>query len=80
MVESVLRPLLQADGGDVALASVEGKRVVLRISGPAAYGAGAQVVRLQVLEPAIRKVMADAEIEIEMVVPKAKRRSNQGEG
>lgn len=75
MVESVLRPLLQADGGDVELVSVEGKRVVLAISGPAGYGAGAQVVRQQVIEPAIRKVLPGAEIELKLVVPKAKRRS-----
>lgn len=79
MVESVLRPLLQADGGDIELVSSEGQRVVVAVSGPAGYGAGAQVVREQVIEPAIRKVVADAEVEIKLVVPKAKRRSDPGE-
>ena len=78
MVETILRPLVQADGGDVEFVSVEGSTVVLRVSGQAAYGAGAQVVRQEVIEPAIRKVLANAEIEFQKVVPKARRRTDPG--
>jgi len=76
MVEDILRPLLQADGGDVELVEADDDRVVLRTSGEAAFGAGSHYVRVSVIEPAIRKVVgADAEVVFEKAVPRAPRRS-----
>ncbi|MEM9069633.1 MAG: NifU family protein [Myxococcota bacterium] len=76
MVDEVLRPLLQADGGDVTLVSVEGSKVVLRVSGTAAYGAGAKLVHTEVLHEAIRRVLPGAEVVVETEVPRARRRSD----
>ncbi|MBO6934099.1 MAG: NifU family protein [Deltaproteobacteria bacterium] len=79
MIEEVLRPLLQADGGDIELVSVEDAKVVVRTKGEAAFGAGSHYVRVSVIEPAIRKVVgADVDIAIEKAVPKATRRSDPG--
>ena len=76
MVEDILRPLLQADGGDVELVEAGDDRVVLRTSGEAAFGAGSHYVRVSVIEPAIRKVVGpDAEVVFEKAVPRAPRRS-----
>lgn len=79
MIENVLRPLLQADGGDVELVSVEDAKVVVLTKGEAAFGAGSHYVRVSVIEPAIRKVVGeDVDIRIEKAVPKATRRSDPG--
>lgn len=79
MFGDVLRPLLQADGGDVELVEVSETRVVVRAAGEAAFGAGSHYVRVSVIEPAIRAVVGDAvDVEIEKVVPKATRRSDPG--
>lgn len=79
MIEDVLRPLLQADGGDVELVEVTETKVVVRTEGEAAFGAGSHYVRVSVIEPAIRAVVGeDVDIVIEKAVPKATRRSDPG--
>jgi len=79
MIEEVLRPLLQADGGDVELVSVDDSKVVVRTKGEAAFGAGSHYVRVSVIEPAIRQIAGgEVDIEIEKAVPKATRRSDPG--
>ena len=81
MIEDVLRPLLRADGGDVALVEHDDARVVLRTMGEAAFGAGSHYVRVSVIEPAIREVVGpDADIVFEKAVPRATRRSDPGPG
>jgi Fe-S cluster biogenesis protein NfuA len=79
MIEEVLRPLLQADGGDVELVALEDDRVVVRTKGEAGFGAGSHYVRVSVIEPAIRAIVgAEMDIVVEKAVPKATRRSDPG--
>ena len=79
MVEDLLRPLLRADGGDLELVSAEPARVVVRVSGEAAYGVGSHYVRVSVIEPALRRVVGpSAAIVFEKAVPRASRRSDPG--
>ncbi len=78
MLEEVLRPLLQADGGDVELVRADADTVILRVSGSAAFGAGSEIVRQQVLREGVRKVLGDVEIVFEKVVPRPGRRRGPG--
>ncbi len=79
MIEDVLRPLLQADGGDIELVELDDEKVVVRTKGEAAFGAGSHYVRVSVIEPAIRAIVgSQLDIVIEKAVPKATRRSDPG--
>ena len=69
IIEEILRPLLQADGGDVELISVEPEKVRLHARGTAAFGVGCHYVRGHVIEPAIRQIVSPVEIEYELEVP-----------
>lgn len=80
MVEDILRPLVRADGGDVELVHADGEAVVLRVSGTAAFGAGSEIVRQQVLRAGVRKVLGDVEVVFEKVVPRPRRRSEPPAG
>lgn len=79
MIEEVLRPLLQADGGDIELVELDEEKVVVRTAGEAAFGAGSHYVRVSVIEPAIRAIVgAERDVVVEKTVPKAPRRSDPG--
>ena len=72
VVENVLRPLLQVDASDVELVEVADTRVVLRLSGEAAFGAGAHYIRNHVVEPAVRNAAGrPVEVVFERSVPNA---------
>ena len=50
--------------------------VVVRVTGRAAFGVGAEYVRTGVIEPALRKIVGDdCAIRIKKTVPTAKRRA-----
>ena len=50
--------------------------VVVRVTGRAAFGVGAEYVRTGVIEPALRKVVgAHCAIHIKKTIPTAKRRT-----
>jgi hypothetical protein len=54
---------------------VDDGEVVVRVSGRAAFGVGAEYVRTGVIEPALRKVVGQGcAIRIKKTVPTAKRR------
>jgi hypothetical protein len=75
LIDDVLNPLLRRDESRVELVTCEDDEVVVRVSGRAAFGAGAEYVRTGVIEPAIRKVVGDAcAIHVKKAVPTAKRR------
>ncbi len=76
VIDDVLEPLLQKDASSIELLDVSEDEVVVRVTGRAAFGVGAEFVRSGVIEPALRKVVGtDCTIRIEKAIPKVKRRS-----
>ncbi len=75
LIDDVLNPLLGKDASSIELLTVEDDEVVVRVTGRAAFGVGAEYVRTGVIEPALRKVVGeDCKIHIKKTVPTAKRR------
>lgn len=75
VIDNVLNPLLRADASSIELVDVSEGEVVVRVTGRAAFGVGAEYVRTGVIEPALRKVVGDdCAIQIKKTVPKPKRR------
>ncbi len=75
LIDDVLNPLLEKDASSIELLKVEDHEVVVRVTGRAAFGVGAEYVRTGVIEPALRKVVGDdCAIRIKKAIPKAKRR------
>lgn len=75
LVDDVLNPLLERDASSIELLTVDDGEVVVRVSGRAAFGVGAEYVRTGVIEPALRKVVGQGcAIRIKKTVPTAKRR------
>lgn len=75
LIDDVLNPLLEKDASSIELVAVHDDEVVVRVSGRAAFGVGAEYVRTGVIEPALRKVVGDdCAIRIKKTVPTAKRR------
>ena len=75
VIDEVLNPLLQNDASSIELLGVSEDEVVVRVTGRAAFGVGAEFVRTGVIEPALRKVVGDeCAILIKKTVPTAKRR------
>ena len=63
-VEKVLekiRPMLQADGGDIELVAVEDKRVKVRLRGACAGCPGAQMTLRMGVEKAIKEEIPEIE-------------------
>jgi hypothetical protein len=76
VIDDVLSPLLQNDASSIELLDVSEGEVVVRVTGRAAFGVGAEFVRTGVIEPALRKVVGDeCAIHIEKTIPTAKRRA-----
>ena len=76
VIDDVLSPLLQNDASRIELLDVSEGEVVVRVTGRAAFGVGAEFVRTGVIEPALRKVVGDeCAIHIEKTIPTAKRRA-----
>ena len=76
LIDEVLNPLLHEDASSMELVRVDEAEVVVRVSGRAAFGVGAEYVRSGVIEPALRQVVGDEPaIRIEKTVPAAKRRA-----
>lgn len=75
VIDDVLSPLLQSDESTIELVAVDENEVVVRVTGRAAFGVGAEFVRTGVIEPALRKVVGDdCAIHIKKTIPTAKRR------
>ena len=76
LIDEILNPLLEKDASSIELLKVEDHEVVVRVTGRAAFGVGAEYVRTGVIEPALRKVVGDdCAIRINKAIPTAKRRS-----
>jgi hypothetical protein len=52
VIDGVLNPLLQNDASSIELLDVTEEEVVVRVTGRAAFGVGAEFVRTGVIEPA----------------------------
>ncbi len=63
MVDEILRPLLQADGGEIELVSVSEQEVMIELGGASAHCAGRDMVQTNVIEPAIREA-AGADVRV----------------
>lgn len=75
LIDDVLNPLLEKDASSIELLAVDDGEVVVRVSGRAAFGVGAEYVRTGVIEPALRKLVGDdCTVRIKKTVPTAKRR------
>ena len=75
VIDDIINPLLEKDASSIELLSASEGEVVVRVSGRAAFGVGAEYVRTGVIEPAIRKVVGEScAIRIKKTVPTAKRR------
>lgn len=75
LIDEVLNPLLEKDASGIELLTVQDDEVVVRVSGRAAFGVGAEYVRTGIIEPALRKVVGeDCAVRIKKTVPTAKRR------
>jgi len=75
VIDDLLKPLLQNDESTIELLDVTEDEVVVRVTGRAAFGVGAEYVRTGVIEPALRKIVGDdCAIHIKKTVPTAKRR------
>lgn len=63
MVQEVLAPLLERDGGTIEVAAFEGSVLTLRIGGQLGGCPGTPYVKRHVIEPAIRRA-AGPDVEI----------------
>lgn len=76
VIDDVLNPLLEKDASSLELLAVDEEKVVVRVTGRAAFGVGAEYVRTGIIEPALRKIVGEAcSIQIKKAIPTAKRRS-----
>ena len=66
LVDEVLRPLVEADGGSVELVSIEKRHVVLRLGRACAGCPGVHYTRDKVIQPLFRKELGD-DVTVEIV-------------
>lgn len=59
LLDEILRPLLEADGGGIEVVSFDGKELVLTLTGAFRGDPGAPYVQAAILRPAITKVLGD---------------------
>jgi len=75
LIEEILNPLLQNDASSIELLDLSESEVVVRVTGRAAFGVGAEYVCTGIIEPALKKVVGPhCAIRIEKAVPAAKKR------
>ena len=59
IIDDLIRPLVEADGGQIELVEVEDSTVVIRLSGTCAGCPGQPYTLERVIEPALRRVLGD---------------------
>ena len=70
VVETVLRPLLEKDGGGLEVVAFEGSVITIRLSGALLGCPGTSYVKSRVIEPAVRSAVGpDVEIVYERAAP-----------
>lgn len=66
LIDEVLRPLVEADGGTVEVVEITPSRVHIRLGASCAGCPGRTHTRAQVIEPLFRTVLGEAvEVEVE---------------
>ena len=70
LLEEVLRPLVEADGGSIELVEFSEDRVVFRLGGACSGCPGLVYTEGDVLAPAVRSILGD-EVGVEVVRGKA---------
>ena len=78
-IQEILRPLIEADGGKIAGFSLENGAVEIHLSGACCGCPGFQFTRSQVIEPLLRRVSGDPELEVR-VKQVIDRRGSRGKG
>jgi Fe-S cluster biogenesis protein NfuA len=65
VLEALVRPVIEADGGTIELVSVEGASVTVHMEGACAGCPGRPYTRAGLIEPALRKALGQrVEVEI----------------
>lgn len=62
VLDEILRPLLDADGGGIDVVSFDGKEIVLALTGAFRGDPGAPYVQQRVIRPAITKALGEVVI------------------
>ena len=79
MIDEVLRPLLEADGGSISLVEAGDGVVRVKLSGNAAFGAGATFVQRWVITPAIQAALGpEVQVRFDKKVALPRRRRAKG--
>lgn len=60
VIDEILRPLLEADGGGIEIVSFDGREVVLALTGAFRGDPGSPYVQQRVIRPAIAKACGTA--------------------
>lgn len=60
LINEIIRPLVEADGGEIDLVSASNGTVVIRLSGTCAGCPGRSYTTLGVIEPLLRSVLGDS--------------------
>jgi len=60
LLSEIIQPLIQADGGNIELVSVEDDTIVLRLSGLCAGCPGIPYTTTKVIEPVLKKSLGES--------------------
>jgi Fe-S cluster biogenesis protein NfuA len=66
LLNEIVRPLVEADGGHLELVSATEKEIVIRLTGACAGCPGAPYTRSKVIEPVLREIVPGAQLRIEL--------------
>ena len=68
VIDEVIRPLIEADGGRLDLVEVTGNRVVIQLSGTCKGCPGQPYTVARIIEPALRKALG-VSLDVELRLP-----------
>jgi NifU-like protein len=68
VIDEVIRPLIEADGGRLDLVEVTGNRVVIQLSGTCKGCPGQPYTVARIIEPALRKALG-VSVDVELRLP-----------
>ena len=66
LIDELIRPLVEADGGRIDLVEATSSRIVIRLSGNCAGCPGQPYTLARIIEPAVRRVLGP-HVEVETV-------------